>query len=114
MAEAVPTRRCTLREGMCFRTGALLQAQISRLGRGLSLLVSTDRRAQSAEDMTDIGNPGTMESAIVDMALLSSCNDLVVTISSSFGYVAAAWAGIAPVYMVYGRHLHAQNPYWYR
>lgn len=44
-----------------------------------------------------IGNPGSLESALVDMALLSQCDDIVTTFASSFGYVAAAWGGIAPV-----------------
>lgn len=42
-------------------------------------------------------NPGTLESALQDMALMSQCNDLVMTVASSFGYVAAAWGGYAPV-----------------
>lgn len=42
-------------------------------------------------------NPGTLESALQDMALMSHCNDLVMTVASSFGYVAAAWGGYAPV-----------------
>jgi len=33
----------------------------------------------------------------MDMALMSHCNDLVMTVASSFGYVAAAWGGYAPV-----------------
>lgn len=44
-----------------------------------------------------IGNPGSLESALIDMALLSHCDDIVTTFASSFGYVAAAWGGIAPV-----------------
>lgn len=59
-------------------------------------------------------NPGTVHSALVDMALLSRCDDLVVTLASSFGWVAAAWGGLAPVQMVFGAHASSQNPYWYR
>lgn len=42
-------------------------------------------------------NPGTLESALIDMALLSRCDEIVTTFASSFGYVAAAWGEIAPV-----------------
>jgi len=34
-------------------------------------------------------NPGTETNALVDMKLLSLCDDLVITYSSSFGFVAA-------------------------
>ncbi|CAL8465691.1 g5227 [Coccomyxa elongata] len=61
-----------------------------------------------------IGNPGSLESALLDMALLSQCDDIVTTFASSFGYVAAAWGGIAPVHMMFGSHESSQNPYWYR
>ena len=59
-------------------------------------------------------NPGTKESALVDLALLARCDDHVTTLASSFGYVAAAWAGSAPVHMLFGAHAGAANPYWYR
>ena len=67
-----------------------------------------------ADVWNDAENPGTVTSALIDMALLSHCDDIVLTMASSFGYVAAAWAGYAPVYMVYGEHMSSQNPYWYR
>jgi hypothetical protein len=57
---------------------------------------------------TSAANPGTLESALTDMALMSRCDDLVMTVASSFGYVAAAWGGYAPVHMVYGTHLTSQ------
>ena len=41
-----------------------------------------------AKVQTAAANPGTLTSALIDMALMSRCNDLVVTMSSSFGYVA--------------------------
>ena len=63
---------------------------------------------------TSADNPGTLESALVDMALMARCNDLVVTLASSYGYVAAAWGGFAPVHMVFGEHRSSQNPFWYR
>ena len=46
---------------------------------------------------TPSNNPGTLESGLMDMALLSQCDDIVMTITSSFGYIAAAWGGVAPV-----------------
>ena len=67
-----------------------------------------------ADVWNEAENPGTVTSALIDMALLSHCDDMIVTMASSFGYVAAAWAGYAPVYMVYGEHTSSQNPYWYR
>lgn len=47
-----------------------------------------------------IRNPGTELSGLVDLFLLSKCSDLIITYSSSFGYVAAALAGIKPVYVL--------------
>ena len=70
--------------------------------------------AEFADVWNDAQNPGTVQSALIDMALLSHCEDLVVTMASSFGYVAAAWGGNTTVYMVYGEHTSSQNPYWYR
>lgn len=69
-------------------------------------IAPTGTAAGSAE--TAAQNPGTLESALVDMALMSRCDDLVMTVASSFGYVAAAWGGFAPVHMVYGTHLTSQ------
>ena len=37
-------------------------------------------------------NPGNEENALVDMKLLSWCDDLVITYGSSFGFVAAGWS----------------------
>ena len=51
--------------------------------------------AEFADVWNDAQNPGTVQSALIDMALLSHCDDLVVTMASSFGYVAAAW-GASP------------------
>ena len=74
----------------------------------------SELEAEVARTQTSAANPGTLESALIDMALLSRCNDMVMTGASSFGYVAAAWGGYAPVHMIYGRHNTSQNPYWYR
>ncbi len=71
-------------------------------------IAPTGTAAGQAE--TAAQNPGTLESALVDMALMSRCDDLVMTVASSFGYVAAAWGGYAPVHMVYGTHLTSQVP----
>jgi hypothetical protein len=49
-------------------------------------------------------NPGTELSAFVDIFLLARCKAIVVTPASSFGAMAAAIAGVKPVYATYGRH----------
>lgn len=46
----------------------------------------------------------------MDMALMSHCNDLVMTVASSFGYVAAAWGGYAPVGSTLQTTESPQNP----
>ena len=53
-------------------------------------------------------NPGTPESGLIDMRLLSVCDELVATVASSYGSVAAAWGGIAPVQMLHGLHANVQ------
>ena len=53
-----------------------------------------------------IGNLGSLESALVDIALLSHCDDIITTFASSFGHVAAAWGGIAPVRLAPELFLH--------
>lgn len=55
-----------------------------------------------------VHNPGTPESALIDMRLLSECSELVITVASSYGSVAAAWGGIAPVQMLHGLHANVQ------
>ncbi|CAL8469681.1 g9222 [Coccomyxa elongata] len=85
---------------------------------GADRVIFTDNGISPNSSLRGVENPaqnkGTLESALQDMALMSHCNDLVMTLASSFGYVAAAWGGYAPVHMVYGRHTTSQNPYWYR
>ena len=39
-------------------------------------------------------NPGTEESAVTDMILLSKCNELALSFESSFGFSAAGFGGI--------------------
>jgi len=55
-----------------------------------------------------------MEGAVIDLSLLSLCDDILLTATSSFGYVAAAWGGVFPVHMLYGKHDHSQNPHFFR
>ena len=55
-----------------------------------------------------VNNPGTPESALIDMRLLSECNEVVITVGSSYGSVAAAWGGIPPVHMLHGLHKNVQ------
>ncbi|BDA47125.1 probable galactoside 2-alpha-L-fucosyltransferase [Coccomyxa sp. Obi] len=63
---------------------------------------------------TPSGNPGTLETGLMDLALLAQCDDIIMTITSSYGYIAGAWGGLAPVHMLYGKHQTVQNPYWFR
>ncbi|CAG8516823.1 13495_t:CDS:1 [Cetraspora pellucida] len=37
-------------------------------------------------------NPGTEANALIDMKILSFCDDLVITYGSSFGFIAAGWS----------------------
>lgn len=55
-----------------------------------------------------VNNPGTPESALIDMRLLSECNELVVTVGSSYGSIASGIGGIAPVQMIHGKHENVQ------
>lgn len=41
------------------------------------------------------GNPGSPESALLDWKLLTECDDLLITVGSSFGQIAAAYSGAA-------------------
>jgi len=59
-----------------------------------------------------VHNPGTPESALIDMRLLSECNELVVTVGSSYGSIAAGIGGIAPIQMIHGRHKNVQVLMW--
>ena len=68
-------------------------------------------------EITAAGNPGNEESSVVDLTLLSLCDDLVLTSASSFGWTAAALQNIRPVYMTFGdpgRHAHLQSPHFWR
>lgn len=65
--------------------------------------------------LTEAGDPGTHEAAVVDMKLLSLCDDLIITSASSFGSVAAGWGNIKGVHMTFGdpkRHNHLNPHFW--
>ena len=44
--------------------------------------------ADTPAQMNEAANPGTLESALMDLVILSTCDDMVVTVASSFGWVA--------------------------
>lgn len=59
-------------------------------------------------------NPGTYESGLVDMFLLSHVNAAVISHGSSFGYTGAALSGLRPIYVM-GQHeelASAQQWFW--
>lgn len=62
---------------------------------------------------TEAGNPATEISAIVDLLLLSRCKHVVLTPASSFGWVAAGYAGTNPIYAIQGHHNHPFFNPWY-
>ena len=74
----------------------------------------------SAEELrsgntTNAGNPGTELSAILDVMLLSKCQNMILTPSSSIGSVAAALAGVAPVFANHGDHDEPfTNPWFWK
>ena len=45
-------------------------------------------------------NLGTLESTLNLLAQSSMCDDILLTVTSSFGDVAAAWRGISPVHIL--------------
>jgi hypothetical protein len=55
------------------------------------------------------GNPGTIDDALIDMALLSMCSEIVTTYGSSFGGVAAGMGGLLPNFMLPGPELEWQG-----
>lgn len=81
---------------------------------GSERVVSTSGGGAREAKGTKAGNPGTEESAVLDMRLLSMTDALVVTSASSFGYVAAAWGGIIPIHVLHrGDRPSMLNPYFY-
>ena len=71
-------------------------------------LKCTHERLRTCKQVIGVNNPGTPESALIDMRLLSECNELVVTVGSSYGSIAAGMGGIAPVQMIHGKHQNVQ------
>jgi len=67
-----------------------------------------------AEGKTVGGNPGTDFSAIVDLFLLSKCDDVISTIGSSFSEVAAGFGGITPWHVLGGDYSSTTNPPYYK
>jgi xyloglucan fucosyltransferase len=53
---------------------------------------------------TAAGNPGTEHSAVVDMLLLSQCDELLVTYESSYGWIAHGFGGLKSTIMDPGNH----------
>ena len=82
---------------------------------GPERVVSMDGRVdKGAKEKTRAGDPGTEESAVLDMRLLSMTDALLVTSASSFGYVAAAWGGVVPIHVLHrGDKPSMLNPYFY-
>ncbi|CAL8465697.1 g5233 [Coccomyxa elongata] len=82
---------------------------------GPDRVVSMDGGAkEGVKEKTRAGDPGTEESAVLDMRLLSMTDALLVTSASSFGYVAAAWGGIVPIHVLHrGDKPSMLNPYFY-
>ncbi len=54
-------------------------------------------------------NPGTLEDALIDMRLLSMCNEIIVTYGSSFGSTAAAWGGLKAYVILHGGSLELND-----
>jgi len=67
---------------------------------------------------TAAGNPGTEEGGLIDMFLLSKCNDIIITHSSSYGTTAAAISDVIPystTYAVYcNKNWKVQPIYFYQ
>ena len=77
--------------------------QVARI-LGPSLVIFTEngiaphnRGSTVHQWQTAAQNPGSLASGLIDIALLSLCDDIVMTHGSSFGWIAAAWGGVAPV-----------------
>ncbi|BDA44693.1 hypothetical protein COCOBI_06-1710 [Coccomyxa sp. Obi] len=87
---------------------------VKALGQDMVIFRADNGVGMVSSKVIGVNNPGTPESALIDMRLLSECNELVVTVGSSYGSVAAGWGGIPPVQMLHGLHKNVQNPYWYK
>jgi hypothetical protein len=47
-------------------------------------------------------NPGRVVDGVVDMKLLSMCDEILITYGSSFGQISAAWGGLKPYVLLFG------------
>jgi hypothetical protein len=54
-------------------------------------------------------NPGTVVDALIDMKLLSMCDEILITYGSSFGQIAAAWGGLKPYVLLFGYQAQMNN-----
>jgi hypothetical protein len=70
---------------------------------GRTVWWSNESQASITND-NKLGNPGSDLSAFVDIYLLTKCQQLVCSASSTFGSVAAAYADMAPVYAIKAPH----------
>jgi hypothetical protein len=60
------------------------------------------------------GNPGDDMSGLVDMFMLSKCTEIIPTLGSSFGFVAAAISKRPIWYVLPGDHITVFNPAFVR
>lgn len=97
--DPLPRQELPVRLDGFLRTEGKLAQVIKILGADRVIFTDNGIAPSSSEKgvWNAADNPGTLESALQDMALMAHCNDLVMTVASSFGYVAAAWGGYSPV-----------------
>ncbi len=81
---------------------------VKALGQDMVIFRADNGVGTVSSKVIGVHNPGTPESALIDMRLLSECNELVVTVGSSYGSVASGWGGIPPVQMIHGLHKNVQ------
>jgi xyloglucan fucosyltransferase len=71
--------------------------------------------ALAAASETRGRNPGSEISAVLDVLLLSKCEQLVLTPASSMGAIAAGFGGVKPVFANFGKHKDPfLNPWFWR
>lgn len=76
-------------------TPIVYQAAVAALGANRTLW--TDN--QIGEHHQGASNPGTEMSGLTDLLILSTCSDIIVSFSSSFGAIASAISGRKPLYV---------------
>jgi len=67
-----------------------------------------------SEGRSSAKNPGSDFSAIVDLFIMSKCNDILSTIGSSYSEVAAGFGKITPWHIQPGDHDSPANPAFYK